>query len=1047
MIIFYLIPIALLALPFVAFVMVIGHSSRIKVLEDSVAELKKSISPVVSNKVEITPQMVQSPVQPSVPTQSPIVQSITLSPSVSQPSSDPVSSEDTSGKILGRIGIAAVLIGVAFFLKYAFDNNWIGPAGRVMIGIIAGLGFLGLGQYLRAKYLQYSDLIMGGGIAISYLSIFSAHTFYNLIDSPTTGVLMFLVTLLSFAISIVNATQILAVVSVIGAFATPFLVGSQENSMVVLFGYIILINIGVLGISFFKKWPPLNLASFIGTIINFVVWYTTFYTTDALAPVLIFCVITFVIFLVAQVARVITASVKADESDYLLLGSNALAFAIIIYNLLNPDYHGILGFVSVLIAIVYMAVAFMVNKANPEDKAINIFLPGLAVVFLSIAVPLQFSGAWIAVAWFIEACFLYGIAFVIGNRGFQVMGLVVYILGLVDFIVWYLQQSVDQAFVPLFNTPFVMFLLATITAYIIAYIYKKYGSVDTEVQKRGILAFVIIANVLSIWGLSAQITSYYSAQVLINAQDYSNISNTLVSILWTLYAAILTAVGFTHRAVSLRRFGLILFLITAFKVLIDVWSMGELYRIISFICFGIIALVASFGYVKYKDRLKNILSLVLLVSAGSVLASGLFGGTPEAHAAFTLKDWQYVRSIDTNISHGEQTKSGYVKAILPVDISWVSKTGSFTDARIIDGQGNEVPYLLVRDQLSSSPSISARLIDFNSSNTGSSQFIADIGRSDGVYSTLNLDIDGSVQNFRRQVSVYSSDSLLPIDDPRWSLVTSKGFIFRILDPSSGQVSGKYSISLGAHSARYLKVVIGSGPEGSVGVSGVTVQSDVKVLVGSNDSTFSAVVNDNPKDKTTDVTIDLGIIGRLSDSVTLNISSKDTNYIRNVAVSASDDMGSWSYVGGGSISRVSTSIFNGSSNVVTYPETRARYLRLSIANNDNPPLSVVNSANVSTSLEAIIFNANFGDSYKFYYGNPTATQPEYDTSQLSSYIDQGSLPVVNVGEQVSNSSYVAPLAPVVPFTERNKNLLNTLLIILVVIIGGGVWWYLKSYIKK
>jgi uncharacterized membrane protein len=93
---------------------------------------------------------------------------------------------------------------------------------------------------------------MGGGIAILYLSIFSAHTFYNLIDSPTTGVLMFLVTLLSFAISIVNATQILAVVSVIGAFATPFLVGSQDNSMIVLFSYITLINIGVLGISFFK---------------------------------------------------------------------------------------------------------------------------------------------------------------------------------------------------------------------------------------------------------------------------------------------------------------------------------------------------------------------------------------------------------------------------------------------------------------------------------------------------------------------------------------------------------------------------------------------------------------------------------------------------------------------------------------------------------------------------------------------------------------------------------------------------------------------------
>ena len=52
--------------------------------------------------------------------------------------------------------------------------------------------------------------------------------------------------------------------------------------------------------------------------------------------------------------------------------------------------------------------------------------------------------------------------------------------------------------------------------------------------------------------------------------------------------------------------GLVLFLITAFKVVVDVWSLGELYRIISFIVFGIIALVASFVYVKFRDRIQEI---------------------------------------------------------------------------------------------------------------------------------------------------------------------------------------------------------------------------------------------------------------------------------------------------------------------------------------------------------------------------------------------------------------------------------------------------------
>ncbi|MEI8248885.1 MAG: DUF2339 domain-containing protein [Candidatus Taylorbacteria bacterium] len=641
MAIFFLIPILLLVLPVVAMYMTSQQSSRIKALEKSVAELKglikggvtiaKSETPVANVNVVPVQQVNQEYVAPVV---SPVTSSAPVAPV------EKISSDDSSGKILGRIGVAAVLIGVAFFLKYAFDNNWIGPAGRVMIGILVGVGFLGVGQYIRTKYLQYSDLLMGGGIAVLYLSVFSAHSFYNLIDSGTTGIFMFIVTLLAFAISIVNATQTLALVSVIGAFATPTLVGSHDNAMGMLFAYLTIINAGVLGISFFKKWPRLNLASFIGTAINFMMWFGAFYNPSVLMPTLLFCVITFLIFLVAQVARGLAAGTKADEADYLLMCANAFAFASMVYALLNPQYHGILGFFSVIVAVVYMLIAFVVNKANPQDTALNIFLPGLAVTFLSIAVPLQFSGPWIAVAWFVEACFLYGIASVISNRGFQVMGVVVYVLGLFDFLTWYSITSHTNNFVPVFNTTFGVLLLAIIAAYVIAYMYRRFGSIKEDIMKRGIIVFVVIANVLSLFALTIQITSYYEAQLSLKAETYSvqsrdtqrytngydtsqkqsdlgnayyadmsstqNQSNTLVSILWTLYAAILTAVGFSRRIASLRRMGLVLFVITAVKVVVDVWSLGQLYRIISFIVFGLIALAASFAYVKYKDRLKEI---------------------------------------------------------------------------------------------------------------------------------------------------------------------------------------------------------------------------------------------------------------------------------------------------------------------------------------------------------------------------------------------------------------------------------------------------------
>ncbi len=545
--------------------------------------------------------------------------------------------EESSGRLLGNLGIAAVLIGLAFFLNYAFDNNWIGETGRVMIGVFIGIVFLGLGQWLRAKYLKYSDLLMGGGIAILYLSVYAAHSFYGLIDPFMTSVLMFCVTFLGFAISIVNATITLATVATVGGFATPFLVGSDSNNMMEIFGYMTLLNVGVLSISFFKKWPQLVVIAFVGTWLNYFTWAAQHYNDTLLGPTLFFLTITFIVFIFANIARSLTASVKADTLDYLLLGGNAFGYAFVAYSLLQRDYHSVLGFGAVVIALIYIFISYLTNKRNGDDKALNIFLPGLAVTFLSLAVPLQFSGPWIAVAWLVESCFLYGIASYISNRGFQVMGVVVYCLGLMNFFYWGENFGADINFVPIFNKSFIVLMLAVVVAYIIAYMYKKFGSISVEIQKRGITAFVVIANILTIYAFSTQIIYHYRAEQFkledsyqktaansnlyntgydnsIKSQQESdryytenralgNQSNIYVSILWALYAAILTGIGFAKRIAGVRRLGLILFILTGIKVVIDVWALGEIYRIISFIVFGLIALMASFVYAKYKDRL------------------------------------------------------------------------------------------------------------------------------------------------------------------------------------------------------------------------------------------------------------------------------------------------------------------------------------------------------------------------------------------------------------------------------------------------------------
>jgi uncharacterized membrane protein len=550
--------------------------------------------------------------------------------------------EESSGKILGKIGIAALILGVGFFLKYAFDNDWIGPIGRVLIGVLIGIILISIGQYFRKKYETFSEVMFGGGIVVLYLSFYAAHSFYNLINPLNTGILMVLVTASTFVFSFVNKDNKLAILAVIGGFVTPYIIGATGNNMTEIFAYLTILNVGVLAITIFKKWPQLIALALVGTAINFFSWSIAFYNESFLRATVFFLILTFIIFFIASLYRIIIEKVKSSEVDYFLLLVNGFGFYGIFYSIVKVQHESMLGLYTLILAIVYIIVAYWANKKNYDDKALNIFLPGMAVAFLSIAIPIQFSGAYIAILWFVEACVLYFMAVSMTSRGFQVMGLCVYALGLINFFGWNASNYGISSFAPFMNKAFGILVIAVISAYIISYIYHKYGSVSAEVQKNGIILFVIVANILTLYALSTQIIFYYNAQNNILAKNYEsqvrilnqsqnqdqygnsynygvntntyhitqtankNKSNTSVSILWAIYAVIITVIGFAKRNSSLRIFGLTLFIITAIKVFVDVWSLGQLYRIISFIGLGIIALVASFIYVKYKDRLKVI---------------------------------------------------------------------------------------------------------------------------------------------------------------------------------------------------------------------------------------------------------------------------------------------------------------------------------------------------------------------------------------------------------------------------------------------------------
>ena len=147
------------------------------------------------------------------------------------------------GKWFARIGITALVLGVSFLLKYAFDNNWIGETGRVLMGIMIGMSLLVAGEKYIRKYFSYGQIITGGGIAILYLSVFAAFDFYSLLGPIASFFGMILVTAVGIVLSLRYNAISLMTVAILGGFSTPLLISTGQNNQFSLFFYIFIVKL------------------------------------------------------------------------------------------------------------------------------------------------------------------------------------------------------------------------------------------------------------------------------------------------------------------------------------------------------------------------------------------------------------------------------------------------------------------------------------------------------------------------------------------------------------------------------------------------------------------------------------------------------------------------------------------------------------------------------------------------------------------------------------------------------------------------------------
>ena len=384
----------------------------------------------------------------------------------------------------------------------------------------------------------------------------------------------------------------------------------------------------------------------------------------------------------------------------------------------------------------------------------------------------------------------------------------------------------------------------------------------------------------------------------------------------------------------------------------------------------------------------SLASLILAVSLGGVAAD------------FSRQDWRYAKSIEFPAAG---TGEGLVE-LAPDQQVFSGAAPKLADLRIIQDEEQEVPYkLVVKTGQHERIPFSARVRDLGYLPGQSSSFIADLGHKGTLHNEIEVLTDS--RNFQREVTVEGSN-----DADTWAVLQRGTKIFDFTLRERNFTARNTRVQYPESTVRYLRVRVINDGEEPLNITGASVLS-VKETPAQETAYAASIASrreDSPR-RTSVIVLDLGSRGLPTSGLT--IQTPQVNFYRVVSVEGSEDTQLWHPVQNSDVLfSYDTPRFVGKQLIASYPENTYRYFRLTIQNEDNPPL-VIEGVKFSGTARRLIFQPQFGASYRLYYGNDDARTPSYELERLLPYLDTEYLPSGTLGPQIANPGFTVPQPPV------------------------------------
>jgi uncharacterized membrane protein len=642
----------LLVLPILALVRTWGLSrlrQRVDDLEEDVARLRHRLRTLAAAPLRealpeepplepeaIPAEVLEQPTRvarPAEPERQSARRRLPSKPRVESP--DAATLENWLGKQgLGWAAVVLLLFATAFFLKYAFENAWIGEMGRVTLGIVAAAG-LCVGGYVchQARRWLFGQMLTAAGVSLLYLTTFSAFGYYHLIPQERAAVYLVVVVLEAAGLALLYQAPAIALMAVVGGLLTPILLHADQDRYVGLFLYLGLLDVGVVLLTLARSWgvrrgvwgakteepstptlphdsrPTPHAArawelvapvALLGTQGLFWLWYATWYHPEKLGAALLFQGAIFGLFLLHDL---LATGLSGQRASWLVLVDvvlEPLLFATAGYVLLDEDFHAWLAPLAVGMAIVYTALAWWLLNWKRADQRLVLVVVAIGMGFVAIALGLRGEAGWVALGWAVQGVALSIFGMRIRSVPLRGMGAVFLTLAVGRLVFVDTPWGGREPFVFLFNSYGLPGLTIAGCLLGAAAFSRRWLTGPDPLNEAGRWLAGLGGAVLLWFVLSFEVYQSVAPHRYAWADptgDPTRLASMCLSVFWAVYAAVVLGVGFWLASRPVRSIALGLFALTMAKVvLIDMAGLPGIYRVAAFFVLAVMMGIGAWVY-------------------------------------------------------------------------------------------------------------------------------------------------------------------------------------------------------------------------------------------------------------------------------------------------------------------------------------------------------------------------------------------------------------------------------------------------------------------